>query len=211
MRFIDGPVSAVSYFAANAKSPSLRKKMQALALPNMASSSCSFAPTQMAETSLRRLVHTDSRPTSYKNYQSSKEDSTVPPFLDLDGSRSGAFSEFGVRQKMLLPGKWPLSRVSSQDPEAMGSELDQGLVPRLGAIEPHMTGWAYQQSNNDSRESYIYTGGVSAHPDMLGAMQVQDCGSVPGYFGDYHNRLLAKDDDNWRRSLAMSSLASPGC
>lgn len=182
--FIGGPASAVSYFAANAKSPSLRKKMQRLTVSNETLSSDGPPSTQLAEARLRELVHTDSNPINSKSSQSSGSGDAATSLPEHDNDQLSAFSEVGIREEMLPPGDWPPTQVSMLGTGGVGSELNQDLMPWPG-MHTHTTGWSYHLSNDDSHLTYIHDKDTAARSDVLGMAQTQRYDGVPGYFCDY--------------------------
>lgn len=192
MPLIDGPANAVSYFAANAKSSSLRNKMKALALLDTASSDGGGAPARLAETRPRGLVHRDSKPISARSSQSSGGDDTVTPSLDHGNCHLGVFSEIGIGEEMLLPGDWPLSQVSLLSAEGVGTGLGRDLVPPPGAVENHATGWAHISSKADPFQRRTYAEGPKVQMGMWDMIQVRLYDDTPTYFNEYHDRLLLK-------------------
>lgn len=209
MPLIDGPSSAVSYFAANAKSLSLRKKMQSLAVSNGASSSGRPTSTQLAEASLRQLVHTDSKPISPKSSQFLGSGDAASLLPGHDSNQLAVFSEIGIGEEMLLPGEWSPTQVSLLGTEGARSELGQDLMP-CPAMDTPTTEWSYHPRNDASHQPYIHNEDMPTPMDVLGMTQAQRYDEVPGYFRDYHDRLLGRDEDYWRKSLPIGRLAGLG-
>lgn len=190
MPLIDGPANAVSYFAANAKSTSLRKKMKALALSGVASADVGGTPSRLAETRLRELVHRDSKPISARSSQSSSGGDTIPPSLDHDNSRLGVFSEISIGEEMLLPGDWPLSQVALLSAEGVGTGFGQELEPPPGTVGDNVAGWNHPSEANPFQPC-AYTENATVEMDVLDIIQTQQCG-IPAYFNAYHDRLVVK-------------------
>lgn len=206
MPLIDGPSSAVSYFAANAKSLSLRKKMQSLAVSDGASSSSRPASTQLAEARLRQLVHTDSKPISRKSSQLPGSGDAASLLPGYDSNQLAVFSEIGIGEGMLLPGDWPPTQVSLLGTEGARSEIDQDLILWPAMDTPTME-WSYHPRNDISHQPYLHNEDMPTPVDVLGMTQAQRYDEVPGYFRDYHGRLLGRDEDYWRKSLPIGRLA----
>lgn len=206
MPLTDGPSSAVSYFAANAKSLSLRKKMQSLAISNGTSSSGRPASTHLAEARLRQLVHTDSKPISPKSSRFPGSGDAVFLLPGHDSNQLAVFSEIGIGEEMLLPGDWPPTQVSLLGTEGARSELNQALIP-WPAMDTPTREWSYHPRKDVSHQPYIHNEDMPTPMGVLGMTQAQRCDEVPGHFRDYHGRLLGRDGDCWRKSLPIGRLA----
>lgn len=210
MPLIDGPSSAISYFAANAESASLRRKMQNLAVASGLSTEGPGTPMRLVERKLRELVCTDSKPVmSPRSPQTSENNDVMPPFLDQESSHAGVFSELEAGEEVLLPGEWPLNQVPSPCAEDV-SGFSQEVMPP--PVENCTTEWVYHPVMAGPYLSHVDAGRTMGTMDMPGTAYLQQKGDVSGYSKEHNDHMLLegrgsneKDGDPYP---SPSSLAS---
>lgn len=184
--------------------------MRGLAVSNGTSPSCRPGPTQLAEARLRGLVHTDSKPISSKNSQSSGSGDPASSLPEHDGNQLTILSEVGMEGDILRRGGCAPTQVFMLGAESTGLGVNQDLMS-WSAMDSHTTEWSYHSSNDSSHQSYIHNRGTVAPTDVLRTMGGQQHKWLPGYFQDYHDQLLGRDDDYRRRSLPIGGLAGLAC
>ena len=209
---IDGPSNAITYFAANAESASLRKKMQTLAISS-GTSSTSGPETSMrlVETKLRELVCTESRPViSPRSSQASKNLDCMPPFLDQESSHMGMFSELEAGEGVLLPDEWPFNQAPSLCAEDVSCGYNQEFMPPL-VLGNYTAERALHSGMAGLSHSILDAGRVFDMTDMPVTAHAQQHADLPGYFKEYNDRMLLKaQGSNDRSEYSYSSLGSQG-
>lgn len=189
MPLIDGPSSAISYFAANAASASLRRKMQTLDVASGPSTDGPETPIRLVESKLRQLVCADSKPVmSPRGSQTSENNDVMPPFLAQESSHMRVFSKLEVGEEVLLPGEWPLNQVSSPCAEDVVGGFNQEVMPP--PVENCTTERVHHPGMAGPSRFHMDAGRTMETMEMPNTAYLRKYGDVSGYYKEYNDHML---------------------